>query len=256
MSPVRPSDGATVPPRDRKTRIVPCLLLRSGLIQVPGKRGPEVARTPDGAPFELFDVCDSLIARFGRIYLVDLDGVEENRPQLDYIQEITREAEVWLDCGSRTADEAIDALVTGASRAVLSTATLAGPEELERAWRLSQELALEVETRGGRVASRSPAWSGRAPTEVAEAARAVGLREIVLGPRDGAIDWEAVRTVAKGGPTWVGGIFEASEADRLGWSGAEGGIFHIESRELITTTEGSPWTSLPRPGAPTQEPED
>jgi uncharacterized protein related to proFAR isomerase len=229
---------------------MPCLMLRHGEIVIPGENGPTVARTPDGGRYDLFEVVDSLNERFGRIYLVDLDGVEDGDPQLDYLQEIARDTEIWLDAGARTADEAIDALVTGATRAVLSTSTLRSREELERAWGLSQELAMELELRGGRVVATSPAWAGRPPEEVTREVREVGPSHLILSPRDGVIDWEMVRAVARGGPTWVGGIFQMDEADRLSWCGAVGGIFHLGG-DLITTAEGSPWRSFPRdpPGA-------
>ena len=127
----------------------------------PRRGGSRCGKDPRGRGVQIFDVVDSLAARFQRIYLVDLDGVEENEPQLDYLQEISRDVDIWLDAGARTADEAIDALVTGASRIVLTSATLIGPLELERAWSLSQELAFEIELRGGRVNARSSDWSAR-----------------------------------------------------------------------------------------------
>ncbi len=219
---------------------MPCLMFRHGLVNVPGEKGPVVARDEGGAPYELFDVLDSVVGRFGRAYVVDLDGIQDNDPQLDYLQEMARDAEIWLDAGSRTADEAIDALVTGATRVVLSTSTLRGPAELDKAWKLSQEIAFEIETRGAVVDGAAPEWRDRLPLEVAREARADGPGEVILAPRDGAIDWEVVRALARAGPTWVGGIFESSETERLRWSGAVGGIFHLGG-ELLTTTEGSPW---------------
>ena len=217
---------------------------------VPGDGAPVVARTPDGAEYEIFDVVDSLTARFGRIYVVDLDGVEENRPQLDYLQEIARDTDMWLDAGARTADEAIDALVTGATRVVLSSSTLQSLQELTRAWNLSQELAFEIELRNGRVSSSSEAWGAPTPSALASAVRSEGPTELILAPRDGTIDWAEIRSIASNGPTWVGGIFDGSESDRLTQSGAVGGIFHLGG-DLLTTREGSPWSSFPRgtPGA-------
>lgn len=225
---------------------MPCLLLRQGQVLVPGEGAPAVARKSDGAEYEIFDVVDSLTSRFGRIYVVDLDGVEENRPQLDYLQEIARDTDMWLDAGARTADEAIDALVTGASRVVLSSSTLRDAAELERAWNLSQELAFEIELRQGQVSSLADGWKGRPAPEVAERIRQAGPRELILAPRDGTIDWGEVRSIARAGPTWVGGVFSAADTDRLLESGAVGGIFHLGG-DLLTTREGSPWSSFARP---------
>ena len=243
------SRTATSGPTPEGPAIVPCLMIRGGHVVVPEEGGPEIARDPGGTPYEIFDVLDSLAARYPKLYVVDLDGVERQDPQLDYLQEIARDTEVWVDAGVRNSDQAIDALITGASRAVLSTSVLWGPPELERAWALSQDLAFEISIYEGRVEAASEAWRGRTPEEVAAAARAVGVADVILSPRDADVDWSLVRRLSAGGPTWVGGSFDSRDLGRLRESGASGGIFHLGG-DLLRTPEGSPWSSVsvPSPG--------
>jgi len=162
------------------------------------------------------------------LYVVDLDGIEHEDPQLDYLQEISRDMTLWVDAGVRTADQAIDVLVTGARRAVLSSAYLRGPRQLARAWRLSTELAFEVEMANGGVVLADPRWNTTDPAEVARMVRAAGPEHIIISPREAPPDWSLVRTVASGGPTWVDGSFAREDAPELVEVGAQGGIFHIE----------------------------
>lgn len=207
--------------------LVPCLMIGGGRVMFPADGGPKAGRDAQGQPLDVLDTADKLLAAYPRLYVVDLDGVDHGQPQLDYLQELCRTADVWVDAGVRTADQAIDVLVAGARRAVLSTAYLEGPRELRRAWKLSPDLVLEVETDGRNVLARSDEWKGRPVAELLAAARELGLSETMLGFREGPVDWRLVTESAQGGPTWVEGTFERSDLARLAESGGAGGIFHV-----------------------------
>jgi Histidine biosynthesis protein len=186
------------------------------------------ATRPDGRGFDVFDVLDVLTPEYSRIYLVDLDGLERNDPQLEYIQEISRETTLWVDSGVRRADGAIDIIVAGAERAVLSSSYLDGPRELKRAWRLSPELVFEIELANGGLAPIDPTWNVTTPSDLATAGRGAGPDTVILSPRDEETDWNLVAAVAAGGPTWVNGTFTRADARRLTDAKAAGGIFHID----------------------------
>jgi histidine biosynthesis protein len=208
--------------------LVPCLLFRRGRIFRPGPDGPEPALTADGSPPDPFDVIDRVAREYTHLYLVDLDGIERGEPQLDYIQEFSRDLSLWVDGGVRTADQSIDILVAGAQRAIVSSAMLDGPDELERAWGLSTELAFEIRVEGGIVRAR-PDWEPAAPAAFARTVREIGIQHVVLSPLDDRPDWSLVRAVAAGGPTWVDGSFAPADVDRLKDAGASGGIFHYDT---------------------------
>jgi len=208
---------------------MPCLLLRKGQVCLPGPDGPLPAHAPDGSPFDPFDVVDRLAEVYSMVYVVDLDGIERGDPQLDYLQEIAREVSFWVDGGVHTAEQAIDMLITGARRAVLSSAYLRGPRQLKRAWRLSTELVFEMEIdRGGHLVLGDPAWGVNDPLELARMVRELGPDHLILSPRETDPDWNLVARVAAGGPTWVDGSFEARDASSLTSAHAAGGIFHID----------------------------
>src|SRR5580658_3584069 len=116
------AEPGTGPKRPPPPREVPCLIVQKGLVLQPGPDGPERIATASGGWLEAFDAFDRLVGNYRRIYVVDLEGVQKNEPQLDLWQELSREADLWIDGGVQLGDQAIDILVSGARRAVLSTA--------------------------------------------------------------------------------------------------------------------------------------
>ena len=208
--------------------LVPCLLLSRGHICRPGNDGPEIALSAAGEPFDPFDVIDRIIREHSLLYMVDLDGIERGEPQLDYIQEFSRDIALWVDAGVHTADQSIDIIVAGAQRAVVSSGELEGPEELERAWSLTTELVFEVVFEGGKLRARRE-WAEEDPVALARTVRGIGPDHFVVSPRDTDPPWPIVRSIAAEGPTWVDGTFVPRDAPRLTETGAAGGIFHIEA---------------------------
>jgi|SRR5271157_599565 len=224
-----PSGGRTAKKGTRGPSLMPCLLLRKGQVCLPGPDGPLPAVSPEGQPFDPFDVVDRLAQDHSILYVVDLDGIEHADPQLDYLQELSREVSLWVDGGVRTAEQAIDILITGARRAVLSSAYLHGPRQLKRAWRLSTELVFEMELdAGGRLVLADPSWGTEDPAELARIVREAGPDHLIMSPRETEPNWELVSRVAEGGPTWVDGSFDPRDASRLAATHATGGIFHID----------------------------
>ena len=224
--------------------LVPCVLLKGGNIYVPSADGPVPARNADGGSYDPFDVVDRLVEQYPLLYLADLDGIERGEPQLDFLQELSRGVAMWVDGGVRTADQAIDILVAGAQRAVLSSALLKGPRELRRAWRLSPELAFELELDSKGLVARSE-WETSDPRALAATVRAVGLDHLVVSPREIDPDWALVGDVAASGPTWVDGSFEVDQLPLLRSSGARGGIFHVGR---LLATDGLSLRSEPTSG--------
>ncbi|MCI4320490.1 MAG: HisA/HisF-related TIM barrel protein [Thermoplasmata archaeon] len=223
-----PAKRSTTGPRRRAA-----ITLSHGKLVVATETGYASVRGPDGKFREILDVADALAPEYDGLYVVDLDGRRKGEPQLDYIQELSRDADLWLDAGVQRADEAIDGLVAGARRVVLSTASLASARELRRAWKMSQEIVAElVVSPEGTVVALEGEWVGRSPLEVAEAIRAVGVTTILYSPRALATDWSLLTQLARTGPTWVSGIPTGPLSSGLAGSGAEGAVVQIPGEIL------------------------
>lgn len=193
-------------------------------------------RGAGGQFLDILDVADAVTPLYDGLYVTDLDGRRKGEPQLDYLQELARDADVWLDAGVRIADEAIDGLVTGARRVVLSTASLTSARELRRAWKMSTELVVElVVAADGTVLAVEGEWGGRPPNEVAGAVRTLGIDTLLYTPRGHGPDWSLVRSLAAGGPVWVGGGYRPVEAASLAASGAAGAVYQIPVDVLAQT---------------------
>ena len=211
-----------------------------------------VARSVSGGPFDPFDVVDRLTPDHPLLYVVDLDGIERQDPQLDYIQELSRDIPLWVDSGVRTADQAIDVLVAGAHRVVLSSAYLQGPRQLARAWRLSPEIVFEIELEGPKVSPVHADWESQDPVALARSVRAAGPDHLILSPRERDPDWTLVRMIASAGPTWIAGSFTTVDAPRLAPAGARGGIYHLDA--LFDHWEDAPASVPPSPTDPRPAP--
>ena len=222
-------------------------LVRAGLTISRGKLvasdGAEYTpvRGPDGRFREILDVADALAPRYDGLYVVDLDGRRKGEPQLDYIQELSRDVDLWLDAGVQVADEAIDGLVAGARRVVLSTVSLASVRELRRSWKMSTEIVVEIAVAAnGSVVALEGDWAGAKPSDVASAIRALGPQTLAYGPRGHPPDWDVVAALSAGGPTWVAGAFNLSDLPSLATAKAEGGVFHIPRSDLTSLGLASP----------------
>lgn len=232
--PALPEDPSASPAAKRPPTEMPCLLVRHGRILSPSAEGPVPVLDASEHPLEVFEAFDRLTPVYRRIYIVDLDGVEGGEPQLDLWPELAREADLWIDGGVETADQAIDILVSGARRAVLASSRLRNVGELEKAWGLSQELAFEIETKGGSVLAREPAWAGARADQVAARVRLNGPQILVVSPRGDEVDWDQVSLVAEGGSTYVDGSYPKGKISLLADAGARGGIFHPSLAELLS----------------------
>ncbi len=242
--------GAAVPePTAPEPELVPALLVQRGRVCVPGADGPVVARGSDGRSIDPLDAIDGIRETYSRVYFVDLDAIEGAGPQLDYLQEIARDIEVWADAGVSSADQAIDILVAGAQRVVLSTALLEGPRPLRRLLRLTTDVAVEIEVTEVASARLARAWGSTDYVEVATEVRAVGIRELIVSPRAVDPDWALIARVAAGGPTWVDGSFDRQETGELRRAKATGGIFHFSEGELAAMSQPSEPTPTDEQGA-------
>ncbi len=88
---------------------------------------------------------------YDKIYFLDIDGIEFDRPQTEIIRKASTTKEIWADIGARTAEGITDAFIAGADKAVLSTKTVESFEEIEGSIELSDELILCVDYKDGLI---------------------------------------------------------------------------------------------------------
>jgi phosphoribosylformimino-5-aminoimidazole carboxamide ribonucleotide (ProFAR) isomerase len=208
--------------------VLPLIYLEKGRVVRPAKGGFAVERDSAGEPVDVFDITDDLFSRFHSLYLIDVDGILSNRPQLDYLQEISRGQEVWVEAGPRVADQVIDVLVAGATRAVLSTDTISSVQlEVKHTLALTDEVALAIPASSGNVESLDKSLNGRRVDEVFEQALSWGVGHFVLTPP--AEGWETMAELSKRGKVFVKGV-RPEEMESLRASGAAGAVMEVGRR--------------------------
>jgi len=50
-----------------------------------------------------------------KIYVLDLDGIEKNKINLDFYQKISQSYDLWVDCGPRNLGDVVDIFTSGAN---------------------------------------------------------------------------------------------------------------------------------------------
>lgn len=198
-----------MPPRQARRRVafetVPMLHLDQ-------RRFPEYPeRAPEG-------VLTALARAFGRVALVDVQGVRRNEADLEFVQQVARRRSVWVDAGSRFATDAMDLFVAGAETVTMRWNTLDSIEELREAADVTQpgSLLLGLEfPRGGFLKHSKDA---RGPHEAAAFAESLGLGLVLL--TDVGADLRALPTSTAA--RFVAGLprDRALAAEELGYQGA------------------------------------
>lgn len=113
-----------------------------------------------------------------QVYLVDLEGLRANKSDLELLAEATRNANLWVDAGSRYATDVMDLFIAGAERVTVRWNTVHDFEELAEAVAFSEEVFLGVEFREAFIDNpRDPA---RTPDLLFQRAEALGIGLVII----------------------------------------------------------------------------
>ncbi len=126
----------------------------------------------------LNDVLENL-ADFDRMYYLDLNGIHNNKPQLDLIRKVSRRKEVWADMGARDIETITDAYIGGADRAVISTKTMHDLELLEEGTELSDKMIFSLDYEEG-IVSPSEEIEDMSLDELVEEGLSAGIDMMVI----------------------------------------------------------------------------
>jgi uncharacterized protein related to proFAR isomerase len=96
------------------------------------------------------------------VFILDIDGLERNSPDLDTVKRIAAFKDVWLDAGIGDADSMMDAFVSDASRVVMGTICMQSLDELGQALAISDNVIFSIGFDHG-VVSPDPEVNGTSP---------------------------------------------------------------------------------------------
>jgi phosphoribosylformimino-5-aminoimidazole carboxamide ribotide isomerase len=163
-------------------RIVPVLDLKGGIV-VHARRGQRAQYAPLRSP--LVDGCEPLaVARAlcdaapaGPLYVADLDASAGAPADVAMIASLSTVAEIWVDAGATTHEQAAALDRAGAARNIVGTESV-GSGAIDRAD--GPPRVLSVDLRDGRLISPRPELAGREAAAAAPLATTLGVREVLV----------------------------------------------------------------------------
>jgi phosphoribosylformimino-5-aminoimidazole carboxamide ribonucleotide (ProFAR) isomerase len=173
---------------------------------------------------------DKLLADFEKVLIVDMNGVHNNRPKLDFIRDYEKKS-IWVDGGARKADNAIDLFIAGAERVVLRTETLVSMEELRKAHDLSDQLVFELDLTDGRTVNGLPDFQGRRPEDLLKEVAQIGVRSCIYLDESGSVPSPSILHGLPDDFELYVGLLHKSDSARLDDSGIKGII--VDAKELV-----------------------
>jgi len=140
-------------------KLIPAISIKDGHVAIAEGGQYTYLRNSDGqfrSPVNLIREFELLV---GEVFVLDIDGLEKNNPDLDTVKRIAAYRDVWLDAGTIDADSMMDLFVSGASRVVMGTLTLESLDELRKALEISENIIFSIAYDKG-IVSPDPSVSG------------------------------------------------------------------------------------------------
>ncbi|MEE9116919.1 MAG: HisA/HisF-related TIM barrel protein [Thermoplasmata archaeon] len=176
------------------------------------------------------EAVDKLLADYERALIVDMNGVRNNRPKLDFIKDFEKKS-IWVDGGARVADNAIDLFIAGAEKVVLRTETLVSMDELRKAHELSDQLIFELDLADGRTVNGPPEFQERRPEDLMKDVALIGVRSCLYLDKNGNIPSPSILHGLPDDFELYVGMLHRSDSARLEDTGIKGII--VDAKELV-----------------------
>ena len=151
----------------KKAELIPLLLLRGRalLFREYSKKA-------------LSDLSKKLRRRdFEKLYIMDLDGLERNKPQLDIVQRLSDDFGVLYEGGARRGSNIIDFIMAGAEIAYLNTASAESIEEIEIALSYSENIGLKIDWNQGVIGE---GFKSKSLQNIMSESAKLGIRDFVV----------------------------------------------------------------------------
>ena len=170
------------------------------------------------------------------IFILDIDGIETNKPDLNLMVKLSAHKEVWVDAGSQTAGDAADVLISGAARVVMGTKTMRDFEQLAEAVDLSANIIFSLDLDNGMVAASKTIAAMGADSLLEEVGKLeidCGMLFDLGGNRDGRTpDIDAMKKIAdRFSRSYVAGHIQKADIEHLENVGLTGAIMDFKSLE-------------------------
>jgi len=221
------NDEAATPPAEDEYLVIPAVSLRRGKVVVVNKGRYEPLTDVDDRELTLYDFASMFLEDYTTILVMDIDGIEQRRPQLSQMQTIAPMKNVWWDPGVRSLEDMMDAFTAGAHRVVVGTKTIWNMKELMACQEFSADYVLSLDWADG-ILSQDANIAQADPISFLKLMHEGGVRRVLFSQlgrvkAGSRIDSSFVKEMA--GVTrrlYLGGSgFSLDTADQVGRSGMD-----------------------------------
>ena len=115
------------------------------------------------------------------LYILDVNAITKNKPQINLIQEISKEKNLWVE-GAVFLEDVTDVLVSGAEYAVVNSRFVHW-DELKKICNMSQNIMLHVECKN-HYRSISPEIRNMGIDRLIQAANHMGVEKFIIDTDD------------------------------------------------------------------------
>lgn len=226
---------------EQKLDVVPTVSIKDGEVVVVRSGRYERLEDEDGRPLEPSFFVEQVLKQYPKVLVVDINGIEDNRPQVELLTDIADQGEIWVDPGARFAEGIIDILVSGVSAVVMGTKTIAGVDQLAAAFEMSEMVYLGIDW-NGKVQSQSEELKHMSPRSLSDIAGNLGIKKLLfsdLSRTVSAVDGrkesrplqeKMILELASGPvPLYVGGGIVENDLAELKRLGAQGALLSVLS---------------------------
>jgi uncharacterized protein related to proFAR isomerase len=189
---------------------------------------PRDATPPDRKYGHTLAIFERLFMDFPTAYVLDLDGIGRNSPQLDLMRQLSERGTIWVDGGGGLAEHGMDFLMVGAEGAVIATKTARGMDEIEEATEIFEDIIVSIDY-DGKLLARNRKLADMDPVDFAKEAARLGVRRFVFADyRRQGVDENMVGLLVRHCPElYVGGGVNSAHCDRLQTLGARGAVLEL-----------------------------
>jgi phosphoribosylformimino-5-aminoimidazole carboxamide ribonucleotide (ProFAR) isomerase len=228
--------------------IIPSVSVQKGRVVVVNKGRYEPLLDAEDRELSIADFVKMYLADYKTICIIDIDGIEKDRPQLGHISTVSRDKNIWYDPGVRDVGDMADAFMAGANRVIVGTKTLASRDDLLECHETSSDYVLGLDW-SGHILSGDATISQADPLDFLAEMRLAGVRRVLftqLGRvrRDARIDEPFVREMVKrvrrlylGGSGFDMATAEEIRRSELGVRGVIVGILDLIKEDLVPEDE-------------------
>jgi uncharacterized protein related to proFAR isomerase len=157
---------------------VPAVSIYNGTIVVAQGEQYETLTIDHKVP-DTLDLLEVITENYETIYVTDINGLLEGKPQINIVKKMNDFCEVWLDAGVSEAENIYDLLVAGVQEVIISSKTLESLLELARAHELSENIIFELDYDNG-ILSPNLQISDMSPDKLGSEIKDIGLDRLIF----------------------------------------------------------------------------